>query len=169
VEVREATEPEDFATAAQLLRDFPPHQRRRYAQHLPVVDRYFDDAAYASELDTLATHYGPPQGSVLLARLGRETVGVVCLRPLGDGACEMKRLFVPEAHRRQGIATALVNALLEVARVRGYRNIRLDTGSFMVEALALYARFGFRLIPPYYAVDPGVAQHFVFMEKMLGA
>jgi GNAT superfamily N-acetyltransferase len=163
----QADTPELLAQAADLLRDFPPHQRRRYAAHLHIVDRYFDDATYARELADLSAHYGDPQGCVLLAIEGQEAVGAVCLRRLDVEACEMKRLFVPEQYRGKGIAKSLVSALFETARDRNYRVMRLDTGSFMTEALALYTGFGFRPIPPYYPVDETLAREFVFMEKVL--
>lgn len=165
--ILEADTPELLAQAAELLRDFPPHQRRRYATHLHIVDRYFDDATYARELADLPAHYGAPQGCVLLAVEGEEAVGAVCLRSLDDEACEMKRLFVPEQYRGMGIAKALVKALFDAARERNYRVMRLDTGSFMTEALALYGSFGFECIAPYYLVDGTLAKEFVFMEKAL--
>ncbi|MEX1132152.1 MAG: GNAT family N-acetyltransferase [Flavobacteriales bacterium] len=163
----QADTPELLTLATDLLRDFPPHQRRRYAAHLHIVDRYFDDATYARELANLPAHYGAPQGCVLLAMEGEEAMGAVCLRKLDDEACEMKRLFVPEQYRGKGIAKALVNALFDAALLRNYRVMRLDTGSFMTEALALYGSFGFERIPPYYPVDETLASEFVFMEKKL--
>jgi putative acetyltransferase len=163
----EADTLELLSRAAELLRDFPPHQRRRYVGHLHIVDRYFDDATYARELSDLSAHYGPPGGCVLLALAGEEAVGAVCLRRLDAEACEMKRLFVPEQHRGKGIAKALVKALFEAAVARGHRVMRLDTGSFMTEALALYTSFGFARIPPYYTVNEVLARDFVFMEKTL--
>jgi GNAT superfamily N-acetyltransferase len=163
----EADTPELLSHVAELLRDFPPHQRRRYATHRYIVDSYFDDTTYARELSDLSAHYGPPGGCVLFALVGEEPVGAVCLRCLDAEACEMKRLFVPEQHRGKGIAKALVNGLFDAAVARGYRLMRLDTGSFMTEALALYTGFGFVRIPPYYPVNEVLARDFVFMEKTL--
>ena len=59
------------------------------------------------------------------------------------------------------------HSVFEAAIARGYRVMRLDTGSFMTEALALYTGFGFVRIPPYYPVDETLASEFVFMERML--
>ena len=156
-----------LASTVALLRAFPPHQRRRYAAHRHIVDRYFDDAAYARELAELGNLYGPPHGCILAAVEDGQVIGAVCLRRLDTEACEMKRLYVPPEHRRKGVAKALVQALLDAARERGYRVMRLDTGSFMTEALALYEGWGFQRIAPYYAVDETLANEFVFMEKVL--
>lgn len=163
----EATGPTMLEQAAEVLRGFPPHQKRRYAAHRDVLDRYFDEAVYAEELADLSAHYGPPGGCVLLALDGGTPVGAVCLRRMDHGACEMKRLFVPEERRGKGVAKALVNALIEAARSRGYTVMRLDTGSFMTEPLTLYERFGFVRRAPYYPVDPLLAEGFVFMERTL--
>jgi len=163
----EATDPDRLAQAVEVLRGFPPHQKRRYAAHREVLDRYFDEAVYAEELTNLSAHYGPPGGCVLLALEGEAPVGAVCLRRMDDVACEMKRLFVPEEHRGKGVAKALVNALLDAARSCGYTVMRLDTGSFMIEPLTLYERFGFVRRAPYYPVDPLLAEGFVFMERTL--
>ena len=161
----EAERPELLSRAADLLRDFPPHQRRRYADHLHIVGRYFDEAAYAREMADLTAHYGPPGGCVLLALEDEEAVGAVCLRRLNDEACEMKRLYVPEPHRGKGIAKALGHAFINAARERGYRVMRLDTGFFMIEAIGLYERFGFRRIEAYHAAEPLLAAALVFMER----
>jgi ribosomal protein S18 acetylase RimI-like enzyme len=58
----------------------------------------------------------------------------------------------------------VAEALLEAARVEGYRAARLDTLETMTTAQALYRTLGFREIPPYYENPlPGV----VYMELAL--
>ncbi len=133
----EADTSERMAMAAELLRDFPPHQRRRYAAHIHIVERYFDDAKYAAELADLPAHYGAPQGCVLLAMEGENAVGVVCLRRLSAEACEMKRLFVTEPNRGKGAAKALVKTLFSAAKLKGYSVMRLDTGPLSSRDTAL--------------------------------
>ena len=128
------------------------------------IDLAFQD--FAAELATLPGKYAPPAGELLLARArDGAALGCVALRPFGtEGCCEMKRLYVLPAARGLGLGRALVTAILEEARRRGYREMRLDTLPTLLSALALYRQAGFAEIPAYY--DTPIAQT-VFLSRML--
>jgi len=113
--------------------------------------------------------FSPPHGSLLLARDGARATGVACMRRLGEGIGEIKRMYVREAYRGQGIGRALLRQLLEDARTSGYRAVRLDSARFMKEAHALYHSEGFSDIKPYPGseVPEEFQKHWFFMEKGL--
>lgn len=118
---------------------------------------------FAEELTTLPGKYTPPGGLVLLAFVGDAPAGCVALRPLNEGGCEMKRLYVRPEFRGRGIARCLVQQVLADARGAGYSQIYLDTLPSMREAIALYESFGFRDTQPY-CHNPVQGARFLLMD-----
>ncbi|MDO9358376.1 MAG: GNAT family N-acetyltransferase [Polaromonas sp.] len=134
---------------------------REYAQQLGID---LDFQNFDEELATLPGDYAAPQGCLLLAMVDGEVAGCCAMRPLDavdyPNACEMKRLYVRQAHRRSGLGRQLAEAILDAARVAGYRSILLDTLSDMEAARALYEDLGFKDIPPYYH-NPIAGAHYL--------
>ena len=101
------------------------------------------------ELAELPGDYVAPAGVLLVARVGDELAGCVAGHEWRPGVCEMKRLFVRPEFRGSGCGRALVEALVAWARSAGYERVLLDTLPVMDQAQQLYARLGFREVPPY--------------------
>jgi GNAT superfamily N-acetyltransferase len=95
-------------------------------------------------------------------------LGCGALRSLDAGAAELKRMYVVPAARGQGVATALLAALEDAARDRGWTTLRLETGPRQPEAIALYSRAGYRPISAFgaYTGAPEAADS-LFYERRI--
>ncbi len=81
--------------------------------------------------------------TVLAAVDDEVPVGCVVVDDASGDAAEIKRLWVDPAVRGRGIGSALLRAALDHARRAQIGVIRLSVWRWRVDALALYARFGF--------------------------
>ncbi|MBX3268502.1 MAG: GNAT family N-acetyltransferase [Acidobacteria bacterium] len=117
---------------------------------------------FEEELATLPGKYAPPEGRLYLASVGEEPAGCIALRSLGDGICEMKRLYLRENARGLGLGRRLIEQVIADAREIGYRKMRLDTyPPKMGKAVSLYEAHGFHPIDAYYENPHG---NTLFME-----
>lgn len=76
---------------------------------------------------------------------------------LCDGAYgEVKRMYVRPQFRGRGFAQALLQHIETHTREHSIDRLRLETGIYQTEAIALYKRMGFQRIPPFgaYTDDP---------------
>jgi GNAT superfamily N-acetyltransferase len=87
--------------------------------------------------------FAPPHGTFFVGYRDGEPVCAGGIKRLDDHAAEIKRMYVVPAARRRGVARALLGALEDAARERGYRVVRLDTGARQPHAMALYASEGY--------------------------
>jgi ribosomal protein S18 acetylase RimI-like enzyme len=92
-----------------------------------------------------------PGGRLILCEIDGKAAGCIALKPLEQGVCEMKRLFVRPEFRGRGLGPGLAGRIIEEARIIGYSVMRLDTiKGQMDNAIALYTRLGFTETSPYY-------------------
>lgn len=141
-----------------------PAVRKLVEEYVASLGIDLDFQEIDRELADLAAAYAPPGGRILIALAEGQAAGCVALRPLGRGACEMKRLYVRPAFRGTGLGRDLAVAVISTARDLGYERMRIDTLPQMAAARKLYAALGFREIEPYrFNPVPGTA----FMELAL--
>jgi ribosomal protein S18 acetylase RimI-like enzyme len=165
--VSQATTPKQLDDVRSLMRAFVTWHRERHVEDLDLIDSYFDEAEWEHELAGLPGKYAPPKGSLLIAYHDDKPAGCVALRSLGDGVCEMKRMFIPTGLRGLGIGRALADRIIADARKAGYRRMRLDTSRRQTEAIRLYERSGFRKTAPYYPLSDDLKAWLVFFERNL--
>ena len=139
VQIQRETSPAFYGLIAEYENDLP--SELRHAKLEPFV------AVFMASLD------GQPCGCVALDERDPKT-GIV------------KRLFVKPSFRGHGVARALMDDLLSVARERGYERVILDTNrEQLAAAYQLYRSMGFTE----YADDSDAVSYAcpTFMERKL--
>ena len=138
--IAQAQSAEDIAHARELFREYEAWLE---------VDLCFQ--SFEKELAELPGKYSPPDGRLLLALDNEKVAGCAALRKIGDGICEIKRLFLRPDFRGRGLGRKLAEAIISEAKQIGYERMRLDTlPPKMNDAIALYRSLGFEEIEPYY-------------------
>ena len=155
VQIAEADGDPDLEAVRGLLRAYA-------GEFGPTVRENLRLQGFEAELAGLPGRYAGPSGSLLLARVDGRPAGCVALRDLGDGVCEMKRLYIDPACRSIGLGRRLVAAILDRGARLGYRRMVLDSTPEMSRAVALYRSFGFEEAEPY-----GDSAHALFFARSL--
>jgi GNAT superfamily N-acetyltransferase len=100
------------------------------------------DPAFDGDLDEPGVSYA----ALWVAMQGDDVVGSVALRELGEGAVELKRMYLRPDVRGHGLGKQLLAVALDWARAHGMQAVRLDTSERMVAAQRLYEAHGFRRV-----------------------
>jgi putative acetyltransferase len=117
-------------------------------EHLEEMRRYSPpESVHALDLDRLRT----PDLTFWSLWDGGEVLGCAALRELEPTHGELKSMRTATAHRRRGVAAALLDHVVAEARDRGYRRLSLETGSppEFAPARTLYAAYGFAPCAPF--------------------
>jgi putative acetyltransferase len=69
------------------------------------------------------------------------------VKPLGDGAVELKSMYVAVAARRQGLARLLDGLVRDEARRRGATRVELWSDTRFADAHVTYAALGYSRLP----------------------
>lgn len=113
------------------------------AQRFP--EGFDADAALAAAV----TDFVAPHGVFVIAGDEDDPAGCGALHFLDPERAEIKRMWVSPAYRRQGVATALLAGLEDLAARAGRTTVLLDTHQVLVEAVALYLVHGYQPVPRY--------------------
>ncbi|MEI7736784.1 MAG: GNAT family N-acetyltransferase, partial [Ferruginibacter sp.] len=103
---------------------------------------------------------------VVVAYYRDEPSGCGAVKEFTAGTMEVKRMFVPLEKRGLGIASKVLQELERGCLELGYTRCILETGKKQPEAIALYTKNGYRIIPNYgqYA---GIENSICFEKKLV--
>ncbi len=96
---------------------------------------------------------------VILVYQDQLPVGCGAIKEYKSGIMEVKRMFVPIEFRGRGIAQLVLKELEIWAKELGYTKCILETGKDMKDAVHLYLKSHYQMIPnyePYETVDTSV-------------
>ncbi len=103
---------------------------------------------------------------VVVGYFENQAVACGAIRAFDDHAVEVKRMFVSPEYRGKGLAGKILTELETWATGLGFQRCILETGKKQPEAIRLYEKSGYSVIPnfgPYEGVENSVC-----MEKILG-
>lgn len=85
----------------------------------------------------------------VVAYVGGTPVGCGAIKAFDQNTMEVKRMFTAPAHRGNGIGSFILQELESLTRELGHTRCVLETGEKQPEAIALYKKNGYRVIPNY--------------------
>lgn len=162
--ILDASTPSRAVIAADLMREFVGWLRERFVDDQAPIKARFETAEFEQELNELHETYSGDGAILLLAMWSNIPAGCVGLRDLGNGICEVKRLFVRPGFQGKRIGRSLMERLIDEATETGFHTMRLDTSFRQIEALNLYTSMGFKRIPAYFDAEEGLKDQLAYFE-----
>ena len=86
---------------------------------------------------------------VVLAYDNGEAIGCGAIKDFDEETAEIKRMFVLPSGRGKKVATTILSELESWARELGYKKCILETGITFKDAIGLYYKAGYEVIPNY--------------------
>jgi len=87
--------------------------------------------------------------NVVVAYQGDVAVGCGAFKAYAAGIAEVKRMYVRPEFRGKGFAGQVLRELENWAAASGYHDLVLETGKAQPEAIGLYTKSGYTVIPNY--------------------
>ncbi|AEW86854.1 N-acetyltransferase [Flavobacterium columnare] len=130
----------------RLLRSNSDHPDFKYLTKL--FDEYLVDID--GEQKDFFTHFNNKYlENVLIVYEDDQVVGCGGYKEHTPNTVEIKRMFVHPEHRKKGIANLILNTIEDWAKQKGYQNFILETSPKLTNAISLYEKKGYKLIPNY--------------------
>ena len=135
-----------------LIRQLDQELNHRYGKAQADYDAY-------NVMDDIPT--------ALVAYEKERPVACGCFKEISQNTVEIKRMFVHKEYRSQGMGSSLLKELEAWAARLDFTLARLETGKGQPEAIAMYKKAGYYIIPnygPYKEMDNSVC-----MEKKISS
>ena len=87
--------------------------------------------------------------NVIIATIENKPVGCGAMKAYDSDTMEIKRMFVPIEMRGKGIAVHILKNLEKWAKEMNYSKCILETGNKMPEAIRLYEKSNYKVVPNY--------------------
>ena len=87
--------------------------------------------------------------TVVIVYEDHEPLGCGCFKKFSDDTVELKRMYVTNEQRGKGIGALVLTELEKWIVELDYNMIVLETGTKQPEAIQLYKKQGYRIIPNY--------------------
>ena len=156
----------DFEEAHALINamgQWDAEQSRKFG----VPDVELMEYIYGHTVETLMEKFTQRGAAFFLARVDKHIAGCAGYSKSDDGIAELQKMYVRAEARGKGVAKGLMTACLDRMRDDGYASVRLETVTFMTDAIALYESFGFTRSGPFWAVPLSLQPITIFMERKL--
>jgi len=102
--------------------------------------------------------FGDQDETLLGVRRDGVLLGIGAIKEIATGHGELKSMHTAAEARGQGVARAILEALLAEAQQQGLTRLSLETGTaeMFAPARGLYENAGFEVCPPFgdYVIDP---------------
>lgn len=121
--------------------------------HVDAHPSYFKPFEFLAISDQFRSRLQNPNVRAFIASVGDVPVGYLVMllrerpedaRRLARRSCEIEEICVCPAHRRQGVAHALIERVLREARLLGIDGVELTSWSFNASAHGAFQALGFR-------------------------
>lgn len=107
-------------------------------------------AYYDENLSRMSDFYSVPRSIYFVGIENKKIIGGAGIYPtrgLDEDTCELTKMYILPEARGKGFGKAFVNKCLEFAKEQGYKKIYLETMPEFKNAVSIYQRSGFSLLP----------------------
>ena len=101
----------------------------------------------------------------MVAYSGETAIGCGGLKVFTDDGMELKRMYVDRDHRGLGLGSKILKAMEKWTVDLGYTNCYCETGKRQPDAIALYLKNGYTIIPNY-GPYKGVTNSVCFQKRL---